>query len=143
MPMWDHQSLFRVTAQLFADGIFNLLDRNLKPEVFLLGLASAREADEPQAVVIEPTTHRYSPSDFAHVKAQAAALEPDGPRDMVYHLYSTDQDRYEKLRWYDLMRRSTLHLLTELTEQRQEDRISFCSLPVSLHGYLVVVVLQL
>ncbi|TGE16424.1 hypothetical protein E5J99_09875 [Hymenobacter elongatus] len=143
MSMWDHQSLFRVTAQLFADGIFNLLDRNLKPEVFLLGLASARETDEPQAVVIEPATHRYSPANFASVKALAADLESDGPRDMVYHLYSTDQDRYEKLRWYDLMRRSTLQLLTNLTEHRGEDRISFCSLPVSLYGYLVVVVLQL
>ena len=41
-PMWEHQSLFRVSAQLFAEGIFNLLDRNLRPVVFLLGLASGR-----------------------------------------------------------------------------------------------------
>ncbi|QKG51723.1 hypothetical protein [Hymenobacter sp. BRD67] len=46
--MWEHQSLFRVSAQLFAEGIFNLLDRNLRPEVFLLGLASGREVDAPK-----------------------------------------------------------------------------------------------
>ena len=28
--MWENQSLFRVSAQLFADGVFNLLDRALK-----------------------------------------------------------------------------------------------------------------
>jgi len=141
--MWDHQSLFRVTAQLFADGVFNLLDRNLKPEVFLLGLASARETDEPQAVVVEPPTHRYKAADFAHVKSRAAALEPDGLREVVYHLHPTDHDRFEKLRWYDLMRTSTEQLLSGLIERNGEDRLSFCSLPVSLNGYLVVVVLQL
>ncbi|MFC7668427.1 hypothetical protein ACFQT0_14380 [Hymenobacter humi] len=52
--MWEHQSLFRVSAQLFAEGIFNLLDRNLRPEVFLVGFASAKEADDPAAVVVEP-----------------------------------------------------------------------------------------
>jgi hypothetical protein len=141
--MWDHQSLFRVSAQLFADGIFNLLDRNLKPEVFLLGLASAREADEPQAVVIEPTTLRYSPTDFAGVKALAAALEPDGPRDVVYHLHPDDHDRYEKLRWYALLQQATQHTLTTLCEVRNEERVSFCSVPISMYGYLVVIVLQL
>lgn len=141
--MWDHQSLFRVSAQLFADGIFNLLDRNLKPEVFLLGLASARETDEPQAVVVEPATLRYTPADFAGVKALAADLEPDGPRDVVYHLHPDDHDRYEKLRWYALLQQATQQTLTELTATRTEERISFCSVPISMYGYLVVIVLQL
>ncbi|SHK68702.1 DNA integrity scanning protein DisA nucleotide-binding domain protein [Hymenobacter psychrotolerans] len=141
--MWDHQSLFRVSAQLFADGIFNLLDRTLKPEVFLLGLASARETDEPQAVVVEPTTLRYTSADFAGVKALAASLEPDGPRDVVYHLHPTDHDRYEKLRWYELLRRATEQTLAALTAARGEERLSFCSTPVSLYGYQVVVILQL
>ena len=141
--MWDHQSLFRVSAQLFAEGIFNLLDRTLKPEVFLLGLASARETDEPQAVVVEPATLRYTPADFAGVKDRAFALEPDGPRDVVYHLHPTDHDRYEKLRWYELLRRATEQTLNELTASRQEERLSFCSPPASLYGYQVVVILQL
>ena len=141
--MWDHQSLFRVSAQLFADGIFNLLDRNLKPEVFLLGLASARETDEPQAVVVEPANLRYTPADFANVKSLAAALEPDGPRDVVYHLHPDDHDRYEKLRWYALLQKATEQTLTELCATQGEERISFCSVPISLYGYLVVIVLQL
>ncbi|WBA43364.1 diadenylate cyclase [Hymenobacter canadensis] len=141
--MWDHQSLFRVSAQLFAEGIFNLLDRTLKPEVFLLGLASARETDEPQAVVVEPATLRYTPADFAGVKARAVALEPDGPREVVYHLHPADHDRYEKLRWYELLRRATVQTLEDLTASRGEERLSFCSPPVSLYGYQVVVILQL
>ena len=60
--MWEHQSLFRVSAQLFAEGVFNLLDRSLRPEVFLIGFASAKEGDEPEAVVLEPTSIRYTPS---------------------------------------------------------------------------------
>ncbi|SNR57934.1 MULTISPECIES: diadenylate cyclase [Hymenobacter] len=141
--MWENQSLFRVSAQLFADGVFNLLDRTLKPEVFLLGLASARETDEPQAVVIEPVTHRYHPTDFTNVKARAAALEPDGPREVVYHLHPLDHDRYEKQRWYELLRRATEHSLNDLVATRQEERISFCSLPVGVYGYQVIIVLQL
>ncbi|WP_426491772.1 diadenylate cyclase [Hymenobacter sp. 102] len=141
--MWENQSLFRVSAQLFADGVFNLLDRTLKPEVFLLGLASAREADEPEAVVLEPRAHRYQPQDFAVLKARAAALEPDGPREVVYHLHPLDHDRFEKQRWYDLLRRATEHTLNDLVGSRREERVSFCSQPVSVGGYLVVIVLQL
>lgn len=141
--MWENQSLFRVSAQLSADGVFNLLDRSLKPEVFLLGIASARETDEPQAVVIEPASHRYRPHDFGAVKARAAALEPDGPREVVYHLHPLDHDQLEKHRWYELLRRATEHTLNDLVAVRQEDRITFCSLPVGVGGYLALVVLQL
>ena len=141
--MWDHQSLFRVSAQLFADGVFNLLDRNLKPEVLLLGLAAAKEADEPGAVVVEPTSHRYAAAHFALVKERAAQLEPVGPREVVYHLHPLDHDRYEKLRWYELLRRASEQTLCGLVAEQREDRLNFCSLPVSVHGYLVLVVLQL
>ncbi|GGG54716.1 DNA integrity scanning protein DisA nucleotide-binding domain protein [Hymenobacter glacieicola] len=141
--MWENQSLFRVSAQLSADGIFNLLDRSLKPEVFLLGIASARETSEPEAIVVEPASHRYRPHDFTAIKARAAALEPDGPREVVYHLHPLDHDRFEKHRWYELLRRATEHSLNDLVGLREEDRVSFCSLPVSVGGYLVIVVLQL
>jgi hypothetical protein len=141
--MWEHQSLFRVSAQLFAEGVFNLLDRNLKPEVFLLGLASAKEPDEPQAVVIEPASHRYATTAFAEVKMRAATLDSaEGPREVVYHLHPTDQDRFEKQRWYELLRQATELTLAEIPCE-SAPRLSFCSLPVSFNGYLVLVVLQL
>lgn len=143
LPMWEHQSLFRVSAQLFAEGVFNLLDRNLRPEVFLLGLASGREADEPAGVVLEPQNTRYGAHSFTGIKARAAALEPDaGPRDVVYHMHPNDHDRYEKQRWHELVCQATESTLRELTVARQENRRSFCSVPVSLQGYLVTVVLQ-
>ncbi|MDQ2793205.1 MAG: hypothetical protein M3Y12_04250, partial [Bacteroidota bacterium] len=95
--MWEHQSLFRVSAQLFAEGVFNLLDRSLRPEVFLLGLASAKEADEPDAVVVEPPSTRYPPADFALIKTRAAALEADaGPQGSVYNQHPNDHDPTEK-----------------------------------------------
>ena len=142
--MWEHQSLFRVSAQLFAEGVFNLLDRSLRPEIFLLGFASAKENDEPDAVVIEPTSVRYSPSDFKDVKAKAAALEADaGPQGSVYHLHPNDHDRFEKQHWYELVCQATETTLHGLTTARQENRRTFCAVPVSLQGYLVTVVLQL
>ena len=142
--MWEHQSLFRVSAQLFAEGVFNLLDRSLRPEVFLLGLASAKEADEPDAVVLEPSQLRYAPADFQDIKARAAALEADkGPQDSVYHLHPNDHDRFEKQHWYELVCQATETTLNTLTATRHENRRSFCSTPVSLQGYLVTVVLQL
>ncbi|GAB3222384.1 diadenylate cyclase [Hymenobacter seoulensis] len=141
--MWENQSLFRVSAQLSADGVFNLLDRSLKPEVFLLGLAAVREADVPEGVVIEPAAHRYRPHEFAAVKERAASLEPDGPREVVYHLHPLDHDQYEKHRWYELLRRATEHTLNDLVVTHREERVTFCSLPVGVGNYLVVVVLQL
>ena len=142
--MWEHQSLFRVSAQLFAEGVFNLLDRSLRPEVFLLGFASAKEADQPDAVVLEPSSLRYTPDDFRDVKARAATLEADaGPQGSVYHLHPNDHDRSEKQHWYELLCQATETTLQALTNSRHEDRRSFCSVPVSLQGYLVTVVLQL
>ncbi|WP_197070404.1 DNA integrity scanning protein DisA nucleotide-binding domain protein [Hymenobacter sp. DG25B] len=144
LPMWDSQkSLFRVSAQLFAEGIFNLLDRNLRPEVFLLGLASAKEGAEPGAVVVEPPTHRYQPVHFQGVKERAALLEPEGPREVVYHLHPLDHDRYEKNRWYGLLRRSVAETVASLETATEEPRVSFCSLPVTVDGYLVLVVVQM
>jgi hypothetical protein len=141
--MWEHQSLFRVSAQLFAEGVFNLLDRSLRPEVFLLGFASAKESDEPDGVVVEPSSTRYQPGDFARVKARAAVLEANaGPQGSVYHLHPNDHDRSEKQHWYELVCQATETTLAELTTSRQENRRSFCSVPVSLQGYLVTVVLQ-
>ena len=142
--MWEHQSLFRVSAQLFAEGVFNLLDRSLRPEVFLLGFASAKESDEPDAVVLEPTSVRYAPADFRQVKDRAATLEADaGPKGSVYHLHPNDHDRFEKQHWYELVCQATETTLNSLTLARHENRRSFCSVPVSLQGYLVTVVLQL
>ena len=142
--MWEHQSLFRVSAQLFAEGVFNLLDRSLRPEVFLLGFASAKEGDEPEAVVLEPTSIRYTPAEFRDVKAIAATLEANaGPQGSVYHLHPNDHDRYEKQHWYELLCQATETTLHAINTARHENRRSFCSVPVSLQGYLVTVVLQL
>lgn len=143
--MWEHQSLFRVSAQLFAEGIFNLLDRNLRPEVFLLGLASGREEDDPESVVVEPTSLRYGPADFGGIKTLATAFEAADltPRDSVYHLHPQDHDRLEKQHWYELVCRATDQTLRELVAARGENRRCFCSTPLSLNGYLVVVVVQL
>ncbi|MCI1185981.1 DNA integrity scanning protein DisA nucleotide-binding domain protein [Hymenobacter sp. DH14] len=142
--MWEHQSLFRVSAQLFAEGVFNLLDRSLRPEVFLLGFAAGRESEAPEAVVLEPASHRYAPAEFRHVKTRAAALEANaGPQGSVYHLHPNDHDRSEKQHWYELVCQATESTLNELTSSRGENRRSFCSGPVSLQGYLVTVVLQL
>ena len=142
--MWEHQSLFRVSAQLFAEGVFNLLDRGLRPEVFLLGYAAGRESDAPESVVLEPASHRYSPSDFQQVKARATTFEANaGPRGSVYHLHPNDHDRSEKQHWHELMCQATEATLNELVARRSENRRSFCSAPVNLQGYLVTVVLQL
>ena len=144
--MWEHQSLFRVSAQLFAEGIFNLLDRNLRPEVFLLGLASGREEDDPESVVVEPANLRYQPAEFASIKTRAASydiIDLVSPRESVYHLHPQDHDRMEKQRWYELVCRATEETLRELVVNRAENRRCFVSTPLSLNGYLVVVVVQL
>ena len=61
----------------------------------------------------------------------------------MYHLHPIDQDRFEKHHWYELLCQATEATLHELTARHGESRRSFCALPVSLHGYLVSVVLQL
>jgi hypothetical protein len=110
----------------------------------LLGLASAKESEQPESVVLEPVLTRYKPADFAQVKMRAASLEADaGPRDIVYHLHPNDHDRIEKQHWYELVCQATESTLHELTASRRENRRSFCSAPVSMQGYLVTVVLQL
>ena len=41
--MWHNQTLFRVSAQLAAEGIFLGLDRPLKPEGVGIGFSQARK----------------------------------------------------------------------------------------------------
>ncbi|UYZ59890.1 diadenylate cyclase [Hymenobacter latericus] len=139
--MWEYQSLFRVSAQLFAEGIFNLLDRTLRPDVFLVGLAVSRGSESPDAVRLEAGSHDYTSADFAHVKERANSLEREGTYEPVYHLYHEEQDRLEKQRWYLLLRRAVeLELESKATGL---GRRVFCSMPVLLNGYLIMAVLQL
>src|SRR5678816_2939286 len=63
--MWHNQTLFRVSAQLAAEGIFSILDKNLKPEVSIAAF-SQDEKKSNYTLVLNPAELSF---DFEHFKS--------------------------------------------------------------------------
>src|SRR5260370_32342250 len=64
--MWVFQSHFRIAVKAAAEGVFNLLDPNLRPHVFLVGFQNEKTNNRPP-VCVEPDDGGYRPDLFLAV----------------------------------------------------------------------------
>jgi hypothetical protein len=137
--MWGYQPHFRISAQSAADGIFSILDRNLCPNVFLVGILVEDRPDR-HPICLEPEDCGYRPDMFADVKEQALHLEAVDEERHILHSHPAVQESHT--------RRLKLKALTNAVQQsvRLQDEyrgvVSFCSWPILVEGYRVIVVLQ-
>jgi DNA integrity scanning protein DisA with diadenylate cyclase activity len=138
--MWEHQAHFRISAQTAAEGIFNLLDPNLQPNVFLVGiLEDDRRGSHPLCFI--PEGCGYERSLLSEVKRQARGLEgidqEQGPFNPVDEVQN---DHAPRLR-LGVLRKALQEALCR--QDRKRGVASFCSWPVIVRDYVVFAVLQL
>ena len=138
--MWHNQTLFRVSAQLAAEGIFLGLDRNLKPDVFVIGFSHASNPYELE-VMVEPAYHRFPKNAFDAMVNLIQRFEAYEKESLLAagHL---PEDSHEKFEHLQLLRKNLQVLLNEINEDRQQNQIAFCSCPVWVSDMLVFVTLQ-
>lgn len=137
--MWGYQPHFRIYAENFAKKIFDLLDENLKPEVFLVGFLS-EEKEDSHPICIEPEDGEYEPGYFWNTLTIAEGLEKADKRSSTF---VTGPDFVQK-DYRDGIKGDALKKATENTLNHYKHvKICYCSFPVLVEGYSVLVILQL
>ena len=137
--MWGYQSHFQIFAQRAAEGLFSKLTRNLDSKVFLIGVL-AKDREDRHSICLQPEDCGYQLSRFADIQEQAQHLEAVDEERHIFHLHPTVQENRS--------RRLKLRSLKSAVQQAigSDDKyrgvVSFCSWPVLVEDYWVMVVLQ-
>jgi DNA integrity scanning protein DisA with diadenylate cyclase activity len=137
--MWGYQSHFQISAQIAAEELFSKLTRNLAPNVFLIGVL-AKEQENRHPICLEPEDCGYPLSRFADIQEQARHLEAvDEERHIVHTHPIVQENRYRRLKVRYL--KSAVQQALD-SDDKYRVVVSFCSWPVLVEGYWVMVVLQ-
>ena len=138
--MWGYQGHFLTSATVAAETLFSKLDPMLEPHVFLVGVL-IEEHPRRSPVCIEPDDCGYDAARFTSVKTRAAELVKEDPEGKIFHSHPIAQ----KNNWEQIRRRALMNAVEE--QIRADDAAngvtSFCSVPILLEGYQVIIVLQL
>jgi DNA integrity scanning protein DisA with diadenylate cyclase activity len=138
--MWEHQAHFRISAQTAAEGIFKLLDSNLRPNVFLVGILED-ERSGSQPLCLDPDSSGYKRSFFSTVKRHAREFEKiERGRSPSNPVAGVQNNHAPRLR-LGVLRKAVQEALRE--QDKDRGIASFCSWPVIVQDYVVFTVLQL
>ncbi|MHC5724723.1 MAG: hypothetical protein ACYTXY_11385, partial [Nostoc sp.] len=137
--MWGYQHYFQSSAQREAKNIFSQLASNLEPHVFLVGVLSEKR-DDCHPICLEPEDCGYTPKQFADVKKLAQHFEAIDPERDVLHGDPNLQKDYEQNLKLNALKTAVHQIVSGRSEYR--NIISFCSYPVFVKQYWVIVVLQ-
>lgn len=138
--MWEHQAHFRISAQTAAEGVFKILDPNLKPNVFLVGMLKD-DRRGPYPLCFDPEDCGYERGLFSDVKSRAQNLEGvDEDRLPLNSLPPAQSNHTPRLKLGALRK-----ALGEAIRRQDQHRgvNSFCSWPAIVRDYVVFTVLQL
>jgi DNA integrity scanning protein DisA with diadenylate cyclase activity len=134
--MWNNQLPFWASAKVAAEGIFNKLDENLRPNICLIGI-SVENNHTTRTVCLEPENCGYDLSLFHKLREQTKNIYDQISPQIDYKKPFENQ-------LYTLQGRMQ-SALQDILDNMDKDNIivSFCSIPRLIEGtYLVSVVLQ-
>jgi hypothetical protein len=140
--MWGYQIHYRASAQCDAEGIFKLLDPNLKPKVFLVGISTFPDDGVIPPVCLEPADEcGYYPENFHNVKELAKQLEVVDEERKLFHSHPVAQERHETYLKLKALK-SAVHKAVK-GEAAWKEVETFCTFPVEVNGFMICVVLEL
>ncbi len=138
--MWGYQPHFQIYAKVAAEGIFSRLDRNLSPKVFLVGILVEDRKDR-HPICLEPEDCGYEVYKFSDVITRADHLEAIDEEQHMFHSHPIAQENHIRRMKSKALKNAVQQLLN--LDDEYHGVISFCSYPVLVEGYKVIVVLQL
>jgi len=141
LTIWPYQARFRQAAQAIAEGIFEVLDEELDPNVILVGIPLAQDGPEATATCLEPAECGLDFRHFQDVLARGEHFQRTEPWPTPDRDHLTD-NMIARRRHALGLRRAMQEVLDELdgpTGRRQ----SFAGWPIQVGQYYVMTVLQL
>lgn len=138
--MWPWQVFFRISCQTTAESLFNSLDRNLQPNVFLVGF-NTNQNNNTEKICIEPENLEHLLNEFQNINSIANDIRSlDEDRNMMYSGRGMQEEM--DLRFQIRTFREALERLLNESEFNKNS-LHFASTPVIINDCQVFVVLQL
>ncbi|MDP4266091.1 MAG: diadenylate cyclase [Bacteroidota bacterium] len=138
--MWDYQQSFLYDVQVSAERLLKLIDRRLKPKVFLLGILIVDRKDR-SPICFEPDNCGYSPKAFSEVKELVHELEKF---DEESKLINSSIPTYHAGRMKRINKRAYIEAVSKILRKEAQfgDTEKYISYPTFVDGYFVMVILE-
>ena len=137
--IWEHQRYFQTAFQSMAKNMFDLIDHEVSPHVFLLGVKMNDVADKPLQVYLEPKDCGYSADIFSGLKKLVHELESmEKTTDKVSKSIGAS-DIQSNVNNYSYIRAIETILSNE---GLQNDKQKFVSYPAFINDFAVFIILE-
>jgi hypothetical protein len=140
--MWGYQTQFRVRQRLVAKRVFELVDKQFDPQLFLVGILLEERTGWHRACVDPEKDFWIQSEDFDPTLELADKIRPAYPDSQIVHSQSTAKECYGQ----DLLRRSVRDGISTIIDKQanKPSHLSyFVSYPSRVDQYLVSAVLGL
>jgi DNA integrity scanning protein DisA with diadenylate cyclase activity len=138
--MWGFQQHIQISLKVSAESLFNQIDPELKPRLFLLGILTENRTDR-HPVCLEPEECGYSVDSFQEVNGLAKQLEKLDAEGNIFHSHPVAQQNHNQRISVNAQIEAITKILTK--EDLYGDTEKFVSYPTFVEGYLVFVVLEI
>jgi len=137
--MWRYQPHYRFNIKYYAERLFEILSKDLKPYVFLVGVQN--EVDKSKhPVCIEPEDCGLDVSLFEDVKSLAKDIHSKDPRKDLIHTQPDHHARCQEDLKISCLRQAVQELVDKSCSGK--GKTSFVSYPVLFENYYIFVVIQ-
>jgi len=138
--MWEYQHHFQHSLQYEAENLFNRIDKNLKPKVFLLGFL-IEERDDRHKICLEPEDCGYNIYSFSNLEKLAEELEKVDGEGRILHSHPIAQENHKKR----IGNKALIDAIKKILEREDlyGDTEKYISHPTYVDGFLVFTVLEI
>lgn len=138
--MWGYQEHFQISVQSEAKRLFSKLDPDLDPSVLLVGVLT-EEREDRHPICISPEDGGYDAHSFSDLVELAEHLEEADFEKKLMHTHPRVQKNHESRLRRKALSNAVVKSLYYSYEY--ENRKTYCSLPVEVDCYQVMVAVQL
>jgi len=137
--IWDHQKYFQQYFQAIAENIFNLIDHDVVPHVFLLGININNRSEKSTQTCLEPIDCGYSVELFSGLIDLENEFEG---RDNKINMFAQTDRSFKGIgRGNDYTYVKAIESILQ-KERRNKEKQKFVSYPAYINGYAVFVILE-
>ena len=138
--MWGYQQHFHHSLQYEAENLFNRIDKNLKPKVFLLGFL-VEEREDRHKICLEPEDCGYNIDSFSNLEKLAEELEKVDSKGKIWHSHPIAQENHKKR----IGNKALIDSIKKILEREDlyGDTEKYISHPTYVDGFLVFTVVEI
>lgn len=137
--MWGYQRHVQVSLEVTAKSLFDEIDKELRPTVFLLGVL-VEDRNDRHPICLEPDDCGFSVTSFKEIKQLAQQLEKVDEEGNVFHSHPSVQQGHLKR----ISNRAYIEAIQKILNRSDiyGERERFVSWPAYVEGFFVFTILE-